>query len=690
MFVTGPGGGADEQAPIASERKKSVCFMFKHLVYTALWGSCYAQGVSFVTALALGIALLVAAPLLAHRLRRLRADERPFAPTKLVSPAQPRARRRAKLEDRALFGVRAAAVVALALLGASPLVTCSRLSLSRSSGASMAVAIIVDDSMSMRARVSPTKTRFARAKEAAAEVVAGAREGDAVAVILAGAPARVALAPTTELDAVSAVVSSLKESDRATDLDGAIRIAETLLATLPQVDKRVVLLSDLADGQPDAPPVGEASSLPVWTPLAEIASDASDCGIISADDVGGRVHVRLACGKDASAVGRTVEVRAGTRVLGSAKCGGPDVNVDVAKEEQGERTAYLLGGDAIASDDSAPVLVQTTGAIGVVAEAVDETAVTGGPPVLEQALDALHTELATRPLPAVPDQATDFAGLIGLVADDPPGFTPEQRRALASYLDGGGVVLVALGGRAASAPLGATLDPLLAHATTWTTTGAKVKGVAPDAPTDFLGESTRSITELDAAKRTTLAPADVASLDVLVKWSDGAPLVAKKNVGRGDVYVTTLPFALDASDLPVRPAFIALLDAFVASARTHASLRRADVGSTWTLPSGTTITEPVDFVREAGRVKLTPPVIGAYHLKIDGHDELRVAAPVARETDLRPRKAHASERASKLGATQARVDVSSYVAVLLLALLFAEMVLRARARPRPTRDARAA
>ncbi len=640
---------------------------------------------SFVTALALGIALLVAAPLLAHRLRRLRADERPFAPVKLVPPTEPRVRKRARLEDRALFGVRAAAIVALAVLGASPLVRCSRLSLSRTSGASMAVAIVVDDSMSMRARGSSSLTRFARAKDAAAELLAGAREGDAACVILAGAPPRVALAPTTELDVVQTIITSLEPSDRATDLDGAVRIADTLLASLPQVDKRVVVLSDLADGQPDAPPIGEGATLPVWTPLAEIAHDAADCGIITADDLGGRVHVHMACGKDASPAGRTVEVRVGTRVIGSAKCEGMDVNVEITAKDTdaSERVAVLLGGDAIASDDSAPVLVAQTGAIGVIAEAVDETAVTGGPPVLEQALDALHTDLATRPLPAVPDQSADFSGIVGLVVDDPPGFTPEQRRALGAWVDSGGVVLVALGGRAASAPLGATLEPILDHATSWTPIDPKVKGVARDANTDFLGEATRSIVDLGAKKRATIVPADLASLEPLVTFSDGAPLVVKKPLGRGVAYATTLPFALDASELPVRPAFIALLDAVVADARAHASLRRADVGSTWTLPLGTTITPASrDLVRDGARMKLTPSVTGAYHLKIDGRDELRVAAPIAKETDLRPRRTNASEAASRLGATEARVDASAHVAVLLLALLFAEMVLRVRARAR--------
>src|SRR5580692_7451305 len=106
----------------------------------------------FVYALALAVAVLVAAPYFAHRLRRRRGEERLFAAARLVPPAPPRARRRSRLEDRALFATRAFAVLALAMLGASPLVRCSRLALQRSSGASVAIALVVDDSMSMRVR----------------------------------------------------------------------------------------------------------------------------------------------------------------------------------------------------------------------------------------------------------------------------------------------------------------------------------------------------------------------------------------------------------------------------------------------------------------------------------------------------------------------------------------------------------
>jgi len=648
--------------------------------------------VSFVTALALGIVIFVAAPLLAHRLRRLRADERPFAAARLVPAAQPRARRRAKLEDRALFGVRALAIIALALLGASPLLRCSRLSLARSSGASIAVALVIDDSMSMRARAEGASSRLARAKEAAAELLAGTRDGDAIAIVLAGAPPRVALAPTTDIGAAAALVAAVPPSDRGTDLDGALRIAETLLGSLPQVDKRIVVLSDLADGQPDAPPLGETLHLPVWTPLGDIAKDAPDCAVITADDVGGRVRVHLACGKDASAAGRRVEVRLGGRVLGSALAtAAPDVDIDLTAKDSadGERTAHLLGSDAIDTDDSAPVLVAGAGAIGVVAEAADETAVTGGPPVVEQALTALRTGLAVRPLPAVPDQSSDFAGLLGIVVDDPPGFTPEQRRAVGAYLDGGGVMLLALGARAASAPLGATLEPILSHPAAWV--AATVKGVAANVPTDFLGEATRSLVDIGAARRTALTPEDVAQLEDLVPWSDGAPLIARKAPrNAGELYLTTLPFSLDASDFALRPAFVALLDAFVTTTRAHAAPRRTAVGATWLLPASATRVDgpsalgtpvPIDLVREGGRTKLVPPLIGAYHVHHGpDRDDLRVAMPVASEVDLRPRRIAKGADTSRLGATEAQVDVSSYVAVVLLALLLAEIVLRVRAR----------
>jgi hypothetical protein len=648
--------------------------------------------VTFVTALALAIATLVALPVLAHRLRRKRAEEQPFAGAHLVPPAPPRARSRARLEDRALFTLRALAVVALALLGASPLVRCSRLSMQRSSGASMALAIVVDDSMSMRAPYKG-RTRFQRAKEAAGELIAGAREGDAVAIVLAGSPPRVALAATTDLAAAQVVVDGLTESDRATDVEGALRIGEGLVAELPQIDRRVVLLSDCADGHADDGPLGAKSGLPVWNALPEIAGEVGDCAVLSADDLGGRVRVDVRCNAQGKLDGRDVVVRrreSGEEVGRAPAVNGAPTVVTLAKDAAPNGTelvAFLLPGsavDAITTDDQAPVLVEGgPGALAIVVDTAAESTVTGGAPVLEQALTALRLEMTLRPLPAIPERKEDLETFAALLVDDAPGLTPEQRRALGPYLEEGGVVLFAFGPRSASAPLGATFEPLLAHGVLWRDTNAPGADLATSK--DVFGEGTKSLADLAATKRAVLDPADVAQLDPIVPWKDGAPLVARRTIGRGEAWLVTLPFSLDASDLPLRPGFLSMLDAFVLRARARSAPRRTEVGQGWAfdrVSSATGPAGPVETRRDQGRVVVVPGLLGRYVVKDGDRSDVRVAAPAPAELDFRARPFENKSGAEHLGESHAQVDVSSKIALALLALILLELIVRVRKRSR--------
>jgi hypothetical protein len=653
--------------------------------------------VHFVYLLALAVGLLVVAPYIAHRLRRKRGQERGFAAAHLVPPAPPRARRRANLEDRALFATRALAVLALAVLGASPLVRCSRLALQRSSGASVAMAVVLDDSMSMRA-ITSGRSRFDRALDGARELLASTREGDAVAIVLAGAPARVALAATTDLGAARAALEALSQTDRATDLDGAVAMAHALIAQLPQVDRRVVVLSDLADGRPEAPPIGEGSELPIWIAMPELRELARDCGIVSADRAGLRVRVRVACSYGATAAGREVALVAGDRVLAreaapAAQNGelflaiGEGADGGRSEREPARLVARLTGSDAIASDDYAPVVVEAgPGSVAVVADAVDEAAATGGAPVVEQALSALELDIAVRPIPALPDRAEDIAPFAGLVVDDPPGFTPEQRRALGTFLEQGGVLLLALGPHAAAAPLGASLEPIVSHAIAWGASPAV--GADPASATGILAESAASLGDVGAKDRTTLAPEDIGAFDALLKWADGAPFVARRQKGRGEAWIVTLPFGVDISDLPLRPAFLALLDAWAAEARARNAPRRTDVGVAWNFPGAHSLTVEgprgsVSIVRDGALARVVPPLIGSYTITVDGKTELRVAAPIAREIDLRPRAAAPAAAAGNgFGDSHAAIDASPGVALALLSLLALEIALRLRARAR--------
>jgi hypothetical protein len=658
--------------------------------------------VSFVTVLGLAVAALVAAPYLAHRLRRRRADERAFPAARLVPPAPPRARRRAKLEDRLLFWTRSLSVVALAVLGASPLVRCSRLSLHREGGASVALALVLDDSMSMRAApASGRGTRFDRAKAGARELLASLREGDAVALVLAGTPPRVALAATTDVAASKAAVDAAAQSDRGTDLDGAVAMARALVSQLPQVDKRVVVLSDLADGRPDGPPLGEGGDVPVWVPLAELHGEAEgaargDCGIVAADQAVDSVRVTVACGHDATAAGREVTLRAGDAVVARASApggAGGDVKIPLAGGTSGHDLAvHLEGTDAIAADDVATVVPQAAApAIAVVADAPEETTVTGGAPIVEQALASLRLDVAMRPIPSLPDRLVDFEGFLGVLVDDPPGLTPEQRRALGAFAEQGGEVLVALGPRAASAPLGASLEPVLGHAVAWQATTAKGAAQAHGAPAVF-GDAARSLTDLAAKNRAVLAPEDAKALEPLLAWDDGPPFVARRAIGTGGAWVVTLPFAVNASDLTLRPGFLAVLDAWTDEALARAVPVRVDVGHPWVFATGAgrkgkvVVEGPggaVPVSQDGSTARATPPLVGKYTVAIGDRKEVRVAAPLAAEMDLRPRATRQGGRAEAMGDTHSSVDVSWAVALVLLGLVAGELALRAERARKP-------
>ncbi len=151
--------------------------------------------------------------------------------------------------------------------------------------------------------------------------------------MLAGAPPRVALGSTTNLAAVAAALDAVEPSDRGTDLEGAVQLARGLVHGLAQRDKRVVVLSDLADGAEGAPPIQGDGEIALWLPLPELAASGQDCAVTRADRSGNKVFARVVCsgrvGADtapsaaasaapAAGPARSIEIRAGGKVLATA------------------------------------------------------------------------------------------------------------------------------------------------------------------------------------------------------------------------------------------------------------------------------------------------------------------------------------------------------------------------------------
>lgn len=685
----------------------------------------------FLVPLGLLVAALVVGPLVAHLLRRRRPEERAFPPARLVPTAPPVARRRAHLEDRWLLAIRAIAVIALALLAASPLVRCNRLALDRRGGASIALAIVLDDSMSMRAELadgnkrSGASTRYELAVVAARELAASLRNGDVATIVMAGAPARVVLAPTQEPGVVRAAIERLAQdgaADRATDLEGAIAVATAALAELPQPDRRVVVLSDLADGNSSGPPlnVPEGKGVRIEAPIEALRAPpkntSADCAVLAAtpEGAGDAVRVKLACAGLNGAGQRAIEiVTADAAHANLGRLAFPPnpaatfellVPIDPSKagslhpSDGKPRALARIAGetDAVASDDVAPVLgAATAPAIGVVVGeggALDEMVATGGAPVLERALTALQTGVPIKPVPSTPDREVDLAAFAGLAIDDPAGFGPEARMALAKWVDGGGVLLVALGPRATSLPLGNAFEPFLQRPVRW----EKVNGAlgVDKAKAGPFGDGVEPPENLAPSGRASIDREDESRYVVRTAFTNGAPLLLTHARGQGEVWIVTLPFAPDLSDLPVKPSFLSLLDAFVSRARDRGAGARLAVGDAWIVGPSDAIEAvrlddkgaragdplPVENTSEGKRVR--PGKVGAYLVTItpnggSARRDVRAVQPAAGEVDLRPRAlAPTVATGSASGLQRQTTELGPTLAFALVMLAVIELVAR--------------
>ncbi|MGC4094483.1 MAG: BatA and WFA domain-containing protein [Polyangiaceae bacterium] len=645
---------------------------------------------SFLTIGALAIGLLVAAPFIAHLLRRGRARELPFAAARLVPAARSVAEQRAQLDDRWLFALRALSILLLALLGATPLVRCSRLSLERATGASVALALVLDDSLSMRATLPNGSTRWDRALRAATELSASARRGDAIAIVLAGRPARVALSPTTDLSAVQQALSGLRVSDRGTDLDGAVQMARSLLRELAQRDRQIAVLSDFAAEPPAA---GEPR---ISAPLPELWQPIDDCGISDAERSGVGVTVNISCSSAKAAEERQVEAldfdpfakpANNQAVLGRAVLqarGGSQtvvVNTPNGREVLGVR---LSGKDALARDDAASVGLDSQSLqVGVQQTAPEGGALSGATNLVEQALRALGEDVAVRPLSVLPDDATTLNRYAALLLDDPSGLGPEVRTALEQWVQRGGVATAFLGERAQNTVLGLTLEPFSQGPLPWEKTSAKGVDVSS---IGWLGPEASGLSELHPRGRVRLESALMSGTQVRARWDDGAPFLLQRQVGRGTLLMTALSSSPDDSDFALRPAFLSLLHQVLAIAREQSGQRRGMPGLPFRFPQservqvigpdGAALSGSNDGARENAQLLFTPELVGRYRVRSADGDIERIVAFEPSELRTPPHAPDASSTLPSRNGDAKSLDVSPEMVSAVLALVGLEVLLR--------------
>lgn len=645
---------------------------------------------SFLFPAALAIAVLIGAPIAAHYLRRGQAREVVFPGASLVQPARATARQRARLEDRGLLILRGVLVLALALLGASPLMRCSRLTVARPGGASMALAIVLDDSLSMQAVTPEGTPRWQRALEGAQQLLSNAREGDAFSLVLAGAPARLALSTTTELSAVRAALESVTPSSRSTDLTSALQLARSTLADLPHVHKRVIVFSDLATPEALTP----EQTNEVLFPLADLREPFDNCGIIAARVRARAVDVEIACTEGADVSGRELElhVRAGSASLAQAgepasqdellqkKALAPDdvhgtvrLTVDRLYRSMHVR---LTGKDHLAADDAAPVIPPGHDlVVGALVDPATASVQTGGATVLETALRALNSGARIEPLTSLPDDEEALERFGALILDDPPGLTPETRGALQPWLEQGGVALAFWGPAVRNAPLGSTYEPFSTGAPVW-------EPRAPDGidaeSAGWLGEPAQSLGGLGARGRVRFTAPD----PVRGRWDDGEPWLIERRPGRGLALSVGLPVSVDESDLALRPGFLALMDYVVQQARARRGGRETIVGQAWETVPGVQVEGPagplhLQYQPGTERTFVEPPLHGRYTLRQGDGEEERFATLLPEEIVRQPRTPPETGHAETEQADFTEVDVSRELAFVVLVLGFLELLTRA-------------
>ncbi len=643
---------------------------------------------SFVTALALLVGVFVGLPVLAHMLRKGRTREHDFPPAELVPPTTTSSKERRHLDDRLLLAVRGGMLLALAVLGATPLVTCSDLAVERTNGASVAVAIVLDDSHSMRGLVGDT-SRLRRAEVGAKQLLASARTGDAFALVLAGKPARLLLSATTDLSAVSRALTQVSASDRDTDLPGALDLAQQSLDTLPHSDKKIVVLSDLEDALPSA--LDER----VRFPLPELAKKAPNCGVASATEEGQNVVVTLGCNSPQAAAGRSVEllVRGDSDAPVQAAA---TLQAVVGVQRQVLRrdalglplAVRLTGRDQLANDDEAPVAAEVPReTIAIVVDSARASAATGGPTVIEQALGALNADVVLRPLATVPDNAEDLSTFDAVLLDDPAGLSPEARGALTAWLENGHAALALLGPNAASSQLASSLQPFIREGAPWE---AHDQELDPDS-LSWLGPGSDTLdhVRIDSPEngRLRLDGADLPDSTVVGRWSDGVPWLLRRNLGAGIVLAAGLPASVDNSDLALRPGFLTLLQWLLDETRARTGGQMGGVGDQWLFPASahTQVVGPDGPLKGKSAVldgvhweAFVPELAGLYQVTSDGTTRQRIAVLKPEELTRSPAQVPREATNTAQGGRTVRVDASPKWALFVLALFALELLIRHR------------
>jgi hypothetical protein len=566
----------------------------------------------------------VAAPIIIHFIFRRRSRRIEFSAMRFVLLAYKKIARRLILQEYLLLMIRVLIAALLALALAGPRRSFMQSGINRGEKP-LAVAFILDPSFSM-SRARNGKTLLAASQDLAAEWLARLVKGDRAGVLdsvrLAGLP------PTSDLAAARKGLADVKPASAPARLPEAVAAAAGQLADLPGMDRMIVIFTDLqrvsfagnlaAKGDlPMIYVVDIAEGLPLKNlsvsgldiksqalareEAVAITSSVSNFG----EDDARQALIRVQFGDEIAAQG-FVDVGAGKSVQKS---------FSLTEIPEGPGMVRLQADDGLTADNQ--VYFNLRGGQEVRALVVDgdprQSYLDAETYFLDQALNPrLYTRSRISPRTVtVPELAavklTDYGVLVLANVESLP---PEQIQRIKTFVQNGGGLLFTLGDRVNADDYDAAWDGILPRelrGVKLSFAGAQAGGeiklmhLAPPA----LGQDSHPLLSIfrDPAqgdlslagfwKYFLMQQEVLPRTRVILKLTDGTPILVEGNYGQGRVIVFASTADRAWNDLCIHPTFLPLFQQtvqYLGRALVREDTGRLMAGSVVEIPVGSEVT----------------------------------------------------------------------------------------------------
>jgi hypothetical protein len=533
----------------------------------------------------LGAALL---PIIIHLINRRRARLRPFAAVSFLLSSNRRVAQKLKLRQLLLLLVRTLLIACIPLALAKPAYEADAGEIVMGPGPS-ATAIVLDNSLSMAYR-QDGEPLFEKARQRALGWLSELpREATAVLVLAtppSGGPAEPPPDLTFDHAQVKTAIEQAALAPGTSDLEEAIGRADRMLALSPLPAKRILVLTDLAR---HAWPTrgGNPTPLSLTSGAALLIQDASrgaalpNRAVVAVETApvpdlgpgGYRVTARVANFAPVPASAVPIELRAMGRVVAKGvidvPAGGTAEKVFHHRFPEGGviEGEVALSPDALTEDDVRRFAL-------VVRRPARALIIDGDPRPVPHLDEVFYLERALRPAgspvqvrvtqaderPEVPFTGYDVVFLCNLRE-----ISSRSASALREFVQAGGGLFISLGSQVDpeyyNLLFGGVLPRRLRSVRDTTYGGgAPVRFARPQLTHPVLSVFAGAVDGLVAGEVTRYFHVESGDeADVLLRYDDGAPALLQGRVGRGRVLLLTTTIDREWTDLPIRTAFLPLV-----------------------------------------------------------------------------------------------------------------------------------